>query len=622
MKQFFITFFANLAALLFVLGGPILLFFILIVASISAGSNGQRLISIERGSILVFDMSVNVTDSPEHASSNSGLSSAFNNNNQNSVELRSLLRALRKAAKDDRITGLFLTGSFEPADFGTGYACLKEVREAILDFKKSGKPVYAYLEAPSTRDYYVASTASEIMMNPYGEMEMPGLAIIKTYFKNGLDKYGIDVQVTRVGKYKSAVEPFLLNKMSDADREETQKLIDDLWGDFKDAVSESRGVNGDTLQQLIDTDGYILPEHAVSAHLVDKLGYFGDMLNELNKIAPGSDFARIPLPFKQVAIGDYISATHTPRLLGERNSDRVVAVLYLEGEIVDGWGEETNIGGDRFAAELRELRKDDEVKAVVVRVNSPGGSAYASEVIQRELRNLKDSHKPVIVSMGNYAASGGYWVSTYADHIFAEPNTLTGSIGVFGMFFDVQKLFNDTLGITFDTAKTGKFADFETISRPKTPEELALAQGRVDDLYQKFVNKVAESRNIPPATVQEIAQGRVWTGQDAIGLHLVDQLGGLEDAITYAADKANLGTRYRVKEYPEELSFSDALAQLLTNQQQPLSKAGPSLLAKTVGASDPLTGQFLKLKDEFESLQDFNDPIGVYARMPLGWEIK
>jgi protease-4 len=387
-------------------------------------------------------------------------------------------------------------------------------------------------------------------------------------------------------------------------------------------VSESRGVNGDTLQQLIDTDGYILPEHAVSAHLVDKLGYFGDMLNELNKIAPGSDFARIPLPFKQVAIGDYISATHTPRLLGERNSDRVVAVLYLEGEIVDGWGEETNIGGDRFAAELRELRKDDEVKAVVVRVNSPGGSAYASEVIQRELRNLKDSHKPVIVSMGNYAASGGYWVSTYADHIFAEPNTLTGSIGVFGMFFDVQKLFNDTLGITFDTAKTGKFADFETISRPKTPEELALAQGRVDDLYQKFVNKVAESRNIPPATVQEIAQGRVWTGQDAIGLHLVDQLGGLEDAITYAADKANLGTRYRVKEYPEELSFSDALAQLLTNQQQPLSKAGPSLLAKTVGASDPLTGQFLKLKDEFESLQDFNDPIGVYARMPLGWEIK
>ncbi len=626
MKQFFITFFANLAALLFVLGGPILLFIILIIASISANSNGQRLTTaIERGSILVFDMSVNVTDSPEHASPSDALSSALNNSDSHSIELRSLVRAIRKAAKDDRIKGMFLTGSFEPADFGTGYACLKEVREAILDFKKSGKPVYAYLEAPSSKDYYVASTASEIMMNPYGEMEMPGLAIIKTYYKDGMDKYGIDVQVTRVGKYKSAVEPFILDKMSDADREETQKLIDDLWGDFKSAVSDSRGVDPNALQTLVDTDGYILPEHAVTAKLVDKLGYFGDMLNELGKLAPSSDYARIPLPFKQVAIADYISASHTPRLLGERNSDRVVAVLYLEGEIVDGWGEVSNIGGDRFAAELRELRKDDEVKAVVLRVNSPGGSAYASEVIQREIRNLKDSHKPVIVSMGNYAASGGYWVSTYADHIFAEPNTLTGSIGVFGMFYDAQKLFNNTLGVTFDTAKTGKFADFETISRPKTPEELAMAQARVDDLYNKFTTKVSESRNIPLSTVQEIAQGRVWAGQEALGLHLVDEIGGLEDAITYAADQAKLGTQYRVKEYPEELGFSDALAQLLTNQQQPLSKSVLNVFTSQRPAAektDALTEQFLKLKDSLKSLEDFNDPLGVYARMPLGWEIK
>jgi protease-4 len=258
-------------------------------------------------------------------------------------------------------------------------------------------------------------------------------------------------------------------------------------------------------------------------------------------------------------------------------------------------------------------------------VNSPGGSAYASEVIQREIRNLKDSHKPVIVSMGNYAASGGYWVSTYADHIIAEPNTLTGSIGVFGMFFDVQKLFGDTLGVTFDSAKTGKFADFETISRPKTPEELALAQARVDDLYDKFVSKVSESRGIPKETVQEIAQGRVWTGQDALGLHLVDQIGGLEDAISYAADKAQLGSSYRVKEYPEQVTGLDALAQLLSNQSQPLSKGVPSVLARPGGsekASDPLTGEFLKLKSELDSFRDFNDPIGAYARMPIGWEIK
>jgi protease-4 len=229
MKQFFITFFANLAALFVVFGGPLLLLFILIVASISAGSKGKHLSTIERGSILVFDMSMNVTDSPEHATSIDPLTSALSNDDTKSVPLHRLLSALKKAAKDDRIKGVLLEGSFEPSDFGTGYACLKEVREGIIDFKKTGKPVYAYLEAPSTRDYYVASAASTIYMNPYGEMEMPGLAVVKTYYKGALDKYGVDVQVTRHGKYKSATEPFFLTKMSDADREETQRLIDGLW---------------------------------------------------------------------------------------------------------------------------------------------------------------------------------------------------------------------------------------------------------------------------------------------------------------------------------------------------------------------------------------------------------
>ncbi len=619
MKQFFITFFANLAALLFVFGGPLLLFMILIVASISAGSKGKHLVTIDRGSILVFDMSMNVTDSPEHATSTDPLTSALSNDNTKSVPLHRLLSALKKAAKDERIKGILLDGSFQPADFGTGYACLKEVREAIIDFKKTGKPVYAYLEAPSTRDYYVASAATTIYMNPYGEMEMPGLAIVKTYYKGALDKYGVDVQVTRHGKYKSATEPFFLTKMSDADREETQRLIDDLWGDFISAVTTSRPIDATTFQNLVDTDGYILPEHALSAHLVDKLAYFGDLLTDLGKVAPSSDYARIPLPFKQVAIGDYMNAGHTPRLPGERGSDKVVAVLYLEGEIVDGWGELTNIGGDRFAAELRQLQKDDEVKAVVLRVNSPGGSAYASEVIQREIIALK-AKKPVIVSMGNYAASGGYWVSTYADHIFAEPNTLTGSIGVFGMFMDYEKLAT-SVGVSFDVAKTGTYADFESSSRPKTDQELALAQARVDDLYGKFLDKVSVSRHIPrgneadPHSIDAIAQGRVWAGSDAIGLKLVDDIGGLEDAITYAAQKAKLGTAigdYRVKEYPEEVSFTDTLAQLFTNQEEPLSKV----------KADPLTREFLQMKSDLKSLEEFNDPLGAYARMPLGWEIK
>jgi protease-4 len=620
MKQFFITFFANLAALLFVFGGPILLLLILIVASFSTGSKGQRLMPIERGSILVVDLSMNVSDSPEHATSTNPLNVALSGDSTRTVPLRRMLVAIKKAAKDERIKGMLLTGSFEPSDFGTGYACLKELREAINDFKKgdgkNSKPVYAYLEAPSTRDYYVASVASTIYMNPYGEMEMPGLAVVKTYYKGALDKYGVDVQVTRVGKYKSAVEPFILQKMSDADREETQKLIDDLWGDFVTAVSRSRNVDATAFQTLVDTDGYILPKHALDAHLVDKLGYFGDVLNDLGKIAPYSDYARIPLPFKQVALADYMEASRTPRLLGERGSDKVVAVLYLEGEIVDGDGAIANIGADRFAAELRELRKDDYVKAVVLRVNSPGGSAYASEVLQHEIIALR-AKKPVIVSMGNYAASGGYWISTYSDRIFAEPNTLTGSIGVFGMFVDIQKLGN-SFGVTWDSAKTGAYADFETDTRPKTPQELILAQARVDDLYGKFLDKVADSRGIPrdgPNGIDTIAQGRVWSGSEALGLKLVDQIGGLEDAIAYAANKANLGKAvgdYRVKEYPEQASFADSLAQLFNHQEEPLTKAH----------TDPLTQQFLKMKSDLQSLEEFNDPLGMYARMPLGWEIK
>jgi protease-4 len=610
MKQFFITFFANLAALLVVFGTPMLLLLILIIASISASPHGKHLVSIERGSILVFDMSMNVTDSPEHATSTDPIASAINGDQTRSVTLRTLTTALAKAARDERIKGLLLTGSFDPADFGTGYACLKELRDAIVDFKKSGKKVYAYLAAPTTRDYYIASAASEISLNPYGEMEMPGLAIVKTYYAGAFQKYGIDVQVTRVGKYKSAVEPYILTKMSDADREETQKLIDDLWGDFLGAVSQSRGLDPAAIQQLVDTEGYIRPETALQAKLVDKLAYFGDVLAELGKIAPSSDYALVPLPFKQIAITDYLQAGRTPKLLGEHSSDNLVAILYLEGEIVDGEGDLTNIGADRFASELRDLRRNDDVKAVVLRVNSPGGSAFASEVLQREIISLK-AKKPVVVSMGNYAASGGYWISTFSDRIFAEPNTLTGSIGVFGIMMDVQKLGND-FGVTWDTAKTGAYADFETISRPKTPQELALAQSRVDDLYAKFLDKVSRSRGIPIDTLQTIAQGRVWSGTEALNLKLVDEIGGLPDAIHFAADKAKLGTRYKIKEYPEQVSFAESLAVLLSNQETPVSHV----------KADPLTAQFQKMKADLKSLQDFNDPMGMYARLPLGWDIK
>jgi protease-4 len=609
MKQFFITFFANLAALLFVFGAPLLLLFILVVASFSASHQAQRPLTLERGSILTFDMSLDVTDDPEHANPASALSALTGNNATKTVTLRSLTVALEKAAKDDRIKGLLLQGSFQPSDYGSGYAALKELREAILDFKHSGKTVYAYLEAPTTRDYYVASTASIIYMNPYGEMDIPGLASVKMYYTGFLKKYGIDVQVTRVGKYKSFVEPFILTKMSDADREETQKILGDVWGEFVHAISDSRKIDPNTFEQLVNSEGYILPESALSAGLVDKLAYFGDVLNDLGKVAPSNDNSTLPLPFKQIALTDYVNAGHTPKLPGEKGDD-IVAILYLEGEIVDGQGDTTNIGGDRFAMELRNLAKNDDVKAVVLRVNSPGGSAYASEVIQREVIALKQK-KPVVVSMGNYAASGGYWVSTFGQHIFAEPNTLTGSIGVFGLFVNVQKLGND-FGITWDSAKTNNYSDFESISRPKSPQEIALAQARVDDLYSKFLDKVSTSRGIPEETLETIAQGRVWSGNEALSLKLVDEIGGLQSAVNYAADQAKISQRYKVKEYPEQIGLAESLALLFTSQEPPVSQV----------KIDPLTRQFMKMKSDLKALEEFNDPFGMYARLPLGWEIR
>jgi len=608
MKQFFIAFFANLAALFFVLGGPLLLLLILLVASFSASTHVQNSMGIQRNSILVFDMSLNVTDAPEHASSVNPLGALTGGDTSKSVTLRSLTLALEKAAKDDRIKALFLQGSFEPSGYGTGYACLNELRQAILDFKHSGKMVYAYLESPSTRDYYVASTASEIYLNPYGEMDMPGLASIKTYYFDLMQKYGIDVQVTRVGKYKSAVEPFILDKMSDADREETERLLHDIWDQFVTSVSDSRPIAPDAFNQLVNTQGYIRPDAAIEAKLVDHLGYLSDVLAVLGKVAPSDDDSATSLPFRQISITDYLDAGHTPTLVGDRGGNQV-AVLYLEGEIVDGQGDETNIGGDRFATELRKLGKNNDVKAVVLRVNSPGGSAFASEVIQHEVIALK-AKKPVIISMGNYAASGGYWVSTFGNRIFADPNTITGSIGVFGMFVDIQKLSNN-FGITYDAAKTNTYADFDTISRPKTPAELTLAQAQVDYLYGKFIEKVSTSRNIPAAAVETIAQGRVWAGNDAIPLKLVDEIGGLQKAIRYAAAQAKLGKHYKVKEYPEELGFADTLALLFNKQDQPVSQA----------KLDPLTREFLQMKSDLKSLQDFNDPAGMYARLPLGWEI-
>ena len=608
MKNFFTSMLGAIAALVIFTGGAALLF-IGILGAIVSMSGEKKAPSLERGAYLVFDLDANITDSPPVVDL-----SQFTGGHTNTLQLRSVTRALRAARDDNRIAGILLKGALAPSGYGSGYAALKEVRAALLDFKAGGKPVKAYLESATTKDYFLASAATDIALDPYGLIMMPGLASEAMFYTGAFEKYGIGVQVTRVGKYKSFVEPYTRKDMSPENREQTQKLLDDIWGSMVGDIALARGITAGKLQEVVDAQGLIRPEAAKAGHLVDRIAYRDEVIDDLKaQTGAGTD----KHTFKQIGLGDYakiardkLDSTKPGEAAGMSGHDRI-AVVYAEGSIVDGEGERGEIGGTKFARELREMRQDASVKAIVLRVNSPGGSASASENIGREVR-LARKVKPVIVSMGSYAASGGYWISAYGDRIFAEPTTITGSIGVFGIQFDVKKLAND-FGLTFESVKTGKFADALTITRPKTPEELAVLQNLVDWIYGEFVTKVADARKIKRETVEEIAQGRVWSGAEAKKLGLVDEIGGLDAAIKYAASKANLGTNYRLLEYPQKKDLAEAIAELF-------EKFSPDSRAAARG--DVVEKITERLKTELSTLRTFNDPKGVYARLPIDLSIR
>ena len=550
---------------------------------------------IEQGSYLVFDLSANLTDAP--IVFNFG---DLSSNNPDTLQLRTVTRAINEAAQDSRIAGILLKGSLTPGGVGSGYGALQEVRGALAQFRRSGKPVKAYLDFATTRDYYLASIADEITLDPYGLIYMPGMSVEETFFAGSFEKYGVGIQVTRVGKYKSFVEPFVRKDMSPENREETQRLLDDLWSSILADVGRARNLTPAKIQATVDAEGLILADAAKTAHLVDRVAYRDQVIDEL-KAATGRKGPKEN--FKQVSLATYAKLSPDPL---DKSSGRVIAIVYAEGDIVDGEGEPGEIGGVAFARELRKLREDDNVKAIVLRVNSPGGSATAAEDIQREMR-LARMVKPVIVSMGAYAASGGYWISTYADRIFAEPTTITGSIGVFGIQFDVQKLAND-FGVTFDGVKTGKFAGALTITRPKTPEEMAVLQRMVDWIYGQFIKKVAAGRKLEPGYVETIAQGRVWSGKEALKLGLVDEIGGLHRAIGYALRKAKLAQGFRLVEYPEKKTLADMIAEIIGRVEPEASGARtPSILAQAEK----------RLENELRELKAFNDPQGIYARLPM-----
>lgn len=595
MKGFLKTFFATLLALCVFSGLAAVAFFGFIAL---VGASGGASPEIPAKAVLVFDLGANIPDHQSEDDPGALLQHAFNRGPRE-IGLDAVLKALDRAADDDRIAAVYLTGNLQPQGYGAGFAALQEIRQA-LQRVAAKKPVVAYDMAFAKRDYYLASVG-KVYLNPLGEVEVNGLASEPMFYGAAFQKYGVQVQVTRVGKFKSAVEPYVLDKMSPENREQVQALLEDLWGGWKQAVAASRRTTPEALQGLADTEGILDAQEAQAAGLIDGVRPFDGMLADLRSLAGAGEKAS---EFPQVDLATYAG------LLPARSGKGKVAVVYAEGEIVDGEGQPGQIGGDALARELRRVRQDPSIKAVVLRVNTPGGSASASDLIQREVILTKQA-KPLVVSMGTVAASGGYWISTYGSRIFAQPTTITGSIGVFGLLPNVQKLANDH-GITFDEVSTAKLANPMTVARPKTPEELARIQQMVDRTYDQFLVKVSESRGIPKADVNDIAQGRVWSGARALQLHLVDELGGLEDAERYAAKQAGLGSDYEITTAGREKNALQKLLEALDegSRPRPVVKAGPFQQALD------------QARQGYESLAALNDPRGIYARLPMDLVLK
>lgn len=575
----------------------IAIFSVTIGAIIQSATNSNDTVKVPDKSILTIDLSRSIVD----LNPGKTLQEAIAGEATRVIELKSVLNSIDAAAKDKRILAIYLDGSNSKLS-STGFATLKEVRTALERFRATGKKIIAYNINIDKRDYYLSSVANQIFINPMGSIDINGFRSETMFFKNAFDKYGIGVEVVRVGKYKSFGETWSLDRFSPAARQETQQLLNNLWGEFKTSVGSSRQLTPQSIQKMADDRGIFTAAQSIKNKLVDRTAYPDEILIELQKIS-GAD-KEDKTSFRRIDIEDYAEVANQ-----KKSSSRKIGVIYAQGSIVSGEGSPGQIGGDSLARQLRELRLDKDIKAVVLRVNSPGGSALASDIIQREVR-LLHKQKPVVISMGDVAASGGYWISTYSNKIFAESNTITGSIGVIGINFNYQKLANKN-GITWDVIKTSKLADGKTLARPRTPQELAISQQMVDDIYDDFLNKVSESRKLPKQKVAEIAQGRVWSGIDAKKIGLVDDIGGLNDAIDYAAQTAKLDKDWELEEYPASEGWEERLLKQFAGSKE----------VRSLQTQDPLSTELLKVKSELSILKNFNDPHGVYVRLPFNFKL-
>ena len=588
MKDFFKNVFATMLGLF--LFGIVMSFmgFMCLIGIIASSSSTTK---IEDNSVLVLKLDGSMTEQEEENMMNSlqGISS---------LSFEGTMKAIKKAKDDDKVAGIYL----EAGQFGADLAQAEEIEKALLDFRKSGKWIIAYGENYSTLGYYLASTANKIYLNKDGMIEWSGIGGEKVYYKNLLAKVGIKFVTTKVGKYKSAVEQLTADNISDADREQTQRYLDGWWNTILATVAKNRSLNKDSLNAYADRVITLeAPENLQKYKLVDGLIYndqIADIVRKQLGIDKEDDINKLTV--------DDINADDTP-VTGEH-----IAVYYAYGDIVDKaspqsiFQDDRQIVGNDMCKDLEDLAKDDDVKAVVIRVNSGGGSAYASEQIWHQISELKKV-KPVVVSMSGAAASGGYYLSSNANWIVADPTTITGSIGIFGLFLDRSELYTKKLGINYAEVKTNRNSVFGASGHPFTPEQLSLLQNNVNRGYMLFKKRVAEGRKMTMEQVENIAQGHVWLGQDAIKLKLVDQLGGLDDAIVKAAKLAKMND-YETASYPSPLSTWE------------------QLLGSYVGGDDLLNGKMQAYLGEFyEPFKIINDAKHmdkVQARMPYIIKIK
>lgn len=473
------------------------------------------------------------------------------------IGLDAIVTSIMRAKDDENIKGIYL----ETEDVEAGMASVEEIRKALVDFKKSGKFIYAYGESYSQKGYYLSSVANQVFLNPQGGMDFKGIGAQIMFYKKMLEKLNINVQIFRHGKFKSAVEPFDLEKMSPSNRLQTMTYVGALWNHMLVGISAERKVDVVTLNGLATDLAVRNAQEAVTHKLIDKTLYYDQVIDELKTKVGIKKNEKLSL----VTLDKYRESKDNGKDEDEIvPSKNKIAVIYAVGSIESGEGDDETIGSDRIARAIRKAREDSTVKAVVLRVNSPGGSALASDVIWREVV-LTKAAKPVVVSMGDVAASGGYYIACGADMIVAEPNTITGSIGVFGLIPEAGTMLSENIGITIDTLNTNKNAGIGSIYRLVTPLEGEVIQQGVEDVYATFISRVAEGRGMTTAEVDSIGQGRVWAGSDALRIGLVDTLGSLNDAIAIAARKAKLGKDYRIKKMP---SMKDPFADFMKGKEE------------------------------------------------------